>query len=80
LEFENNSNEKLNTIDIENCNTIDWIPLINNAQNLKYFNMRGIDWVLADDSLLARIYDMLHPTNPNALAELAGRVELGSAK
>lgn len=78
LTFE--GNEKLNTLDIENCNTIDWLPIINNAPNLRFFNMKGINWHLSDDSLLARIYEMLHPNDPNALAELSGRIELDSAK
>jgi hypothetical protein len=56
LTFE--SNEKLTTVNIENCNTINWETILNNAPNLERCRMTGINWVLADDTLLARIYNM----------------------
>lgn len=77
LTFE--GNEKLTTVNIENCNTIDWLAIINNAPNLINFRMIGVNWILDDDATLARIYEM---SNYSGLgnSELAGYVELGSVK
>lgn len=77
LTFEGNT--KLSTIHIENCNTIDWLPILNKATNLRNFKMTGVNWVLADDTLLTRIYDMSGETGAGN-AELAGYIELGSVK
>ena len=52
------SYDKLTTLTIENCSTIDIQNIFELAANLNRARITGIDWVLADTSLLERIYGM----------------------
>jgi hypothetical protein len=77
LTFE--GNEKLTTINVENCNTIDLLSIINNAPNLRNFRVTGINWNFENGDLLERIYAMSDYTGLGN-AELSGYVKLGSVK
>jgi hypothetical protein len=78
-EFSLEDTQKLTTLNIENCDTIDWLTIINNAPNLNNFRMTGIRWSLDNDEILSRIYEM---SNYSGLgnSELAGYIELGTVK
>ena len=52
------SYDKLTTLTVENCSTIDLINIFGLASNLNRVRITGVDWVLTDDSLLNRIYTM----------------------
>ena len=52
------SYDKLTTLTVENCSTIDIINILDLATNLNRVRITGIDWVLTDDTLLERIYAM----------------------
>ena len=52
------SYDKLTTLTIENCSTIDVINIFELAPSLNRVRITGIDWVLTDDTLLNRIYAM----------------------
>ena len=48
----------INTVIIENCNTIDIQELFDKAKNINRARIIGVDWTLNDTSLLERIYKM----------------------
>lgn len=50
--------EKLTTLTVENCNTVDLISVLNTATNLNRVRITGVDWTLDDTSLLEKIYEM----------------------
>lgn len=77
LTFE--GNDKLTTINVENCNTIDLLSIVNNAPNLRNFRVTGISWTLDNSDLLERIYAMSDYTGLGN-AELSGYVKLASVK
>ena len=52
------SYDKLTTLTVENCSTIDVINIFELASNLNRVRLTGIDWTLTDDTLLDRIYVM----------------------
>ena len=52
------SYDKLTTLTIENCSTIDVLNIFELASNLNRVRITGVDWVLTDDTLLDRIYGM----------------------
>lgn len=52
------SYDKLTTLTIENCSTIDVINILELAPNINRVRITGIDWTLTDDSILDRIYAM----------------------
>ena len=52
------SYDKLTTLTVENCSTIDVVNIFELAQNLNRVRITDINWVLTDDSLLNRIYSM----------------------
>ena len=52
------SYDKLTTLTIENCSTIDIVNIFELASNLNRVRITGIDWTLTDSSLLDRIYAM----------------------
>lgn len=52
------SYDKLTTLTIENCSTIDILNIFELSPNLNRVRITGIDWILTDDSLLDRIYGM----------------------
>lgn len=49
---------KLTTLTVENCNTVDLLNILNNAPNINRVRIIGVDWSLADTSLLERLYAM----------------------
>ena len=49
---------KLTTLTVENCNTVDLLTMLNQATNVNRVRIIGIDWNLADTSLLERLYEM----------------------
>ena len=49
---------KLTTLTVENCSTVDLLTILNSAPNLNRVRITGIDWTLADTSLLERLYGM----------------------
>lgn len=49
---------KLTTLTVENCNTIDLLTILDNATNINRVRIIGVDWSLADTSLLERLYTM----------------------
>lgn len=52
------SYDKLTTLTVENCSTIDVINVFELSSNLNRVRITGIDWVLTDTSLLERIYGL----------------------
>lgn len=52
------SYDKLTTLTIENCSTIDVVDIFELASNLNRVRITGINWTLTDDTLLDRIYGM----------------------
>lgn len=52
------SYDKLTTLTIENCSTIDVLNIFELSPNLNRVRITGVDWVLTDDTLLDRIYGM----------------------
>ena len=50
--------DDINTVIIENCNTIDIEGLFDKAKNINRARIIGVDWTLSDTSLLERIYKM----------------------
>ena len=73
------SYNKLTTLTVENCSTIDIINIFELASNLNRVRITGVEWILTDDSLLARIYRMagidLNGYNTEK-AVLAGKVHV----
>lgn len=73
------SYDKLTTLTVENCSTIDVINIFELAPNINRVRITGVDWVLTDDTLLDRIYKMsgidLNGYN-TAQSVLAGNVHL----
>ena len=73
------SYDKLTTLTVENCSTIDVINIFELAPNINRVRITGVDWVLTDDALLDRIYKMagidLNGYN-SAQSVLAGKVHL----
>lgn len=49
---------KLTTLTIENCTTIDLLDILNKANKLNRIRITGVDWTMADTSLLERLYGM----------------------
>lgn len=56
LEIEGYDN--ITTLTIENCSSIDALDIINNSPNLNRIRVTGIDWTLADDTLLNTLLGM----------------------
>jgi len=52
------SYDKLTTLLVENCPTVDLLEMINSANNLSRIRLIGIDWTLEDDTLLDRLLTM----------------------
>jgi len=52
------SYDKLTTLTIENCSTIDALNIFELASNLNRVRITGIDWILTDTDILDRIYGM----------------------
>lgn len=50
--------DKLTTLTIENCTTVDVKTMLETAPNVNRVRITGIDWVLTDTSLLEKIYNM----------------------
>lgn len=50
--------DKLATLIVENCNTVDIQNLFDEAPNINRVRITGVDWNLKDTTLLARIYQM----------------------
>ncbi len=50
--------DKLTSITVENCNTIDLINIFENASNINRVRIIGVDWDLDSTDLLERIYKM----------------------
>jgi len=50
--------DKLTTLTVENCNTVDLVAILEAAPNLNRVRIVGIDWVLKDTSLLEQLYKM----------------------
>ena len=50
--------DKLTTLTIENCTTVDVKTMLETAPNVNRVRITGIDWVLTDTTLLEKIYNM----------------------
>lgn len=50
--------DKLTTLTIENCDTIDVKTMLETAPNVNRVRITGIDWILTDTTLLEKIYKM----------------------
>ena len=50
--------DKLTTLTVENCSTVDLLEIVNSAPNLNRIRITDINWVLEDTSLLERLYKM----------------------
>ena len=73
------SYDKLTTLTLENCSTIDILNIFELAQNLNRVRLTGVDWTLTDDSLLKRIYKMAGVDKNDynvAQSVLAGKVHV----
>ncbi len=73
------SYDKLTTLTIENCSTIDVVNIFELASNLNRVRITGIDWTLTDTSLLDRIYEMAGIDNTGyniTQSVLAGKVHV----
>jgi hypothetical protein len=49
---------KLTTLTVENCNTVNLLSILNSAPNINRVRITGVDWNIADTSLLDRLYAM----------------------
>lgn len=73
------SYDKLTTLTIENCTTIDVVNIFELASNLNRVRITGIDWTLTDTTLLDRIYNMAGIDNTGyniTQSVLAGKVHV----
>lgn len=73
------SYDKLTTLTIENCTTIDVINIFGLASNLNRVRITGIDWTLTDTTLLDSIYNMAGIDNTGyniSQSVLAGKVHV----
>lgn len=50
--------DKLTTLTVENCNTVDLVAILDNATNINRARIVGIDWSLGNTSLLERLYEL----------------------
>ena len=50
--------DKLTTLTIENCDTVDVKAMLESAPNVNRVRITDIDWILTDTTLLERIYNM----------------------
>lgn len=50
--------DKLTTLTIENCDTVDVKTMLESAPNVNRVRITGIDWTLEDTTLLESIYEM----------------------
>ena len=50
--------DKLTKLVVEECDTIDLIPMLNNAKNLNRVRIMGVEWTLETADLLNRLYKM----------------------
>ena len=50
--------DRITTMIIENCNTVDSINLLNSAKNVNRIRLLGVDWNLDSLDLLERLYKM----------------------
>ena len=50
--------DKLTSLTVENCDTVDVKTMLETAPNLNRVRITGINWVLTDTTLLERIYNM----------------------
>ena len=50
--------DKLTTLTVENCTTIDLVTILEAASNLNRVRIVGVDWTLEDTDLLERLYKM----------------------
>ena len=50
--------DKLTTLTVENCNTVDLVAILDNATNINRVRIVGIDWSLDNTSLLERLYEL----------------------
>ena len=50
--------DKLTTLTIENCDTVDVKTMLESAPNVNRVRITDIDWILTDTTLLERIYNM----------------------
>ena len=50
--------DAITTVIIENCSTIDTVQILNNSPKINRARITGIDWNLADTTLLDRLYKM----------------------
>lgn len=50
--------DNLTKMVVEECNTIDLIPILNNAKNLNRIRIMGVEWTLETADLLNRLYKM----------------------
>ena len=50
--------DKLTSLTVENCNTVDLMTILDSASNLNRVRIVGIDWNLPNTDLLERIYIM----------------------
>lgn len=49
---------KLTTLTVENCNTVDLLNILENATNVNRVRITGVNWHLDDTTLLERLYEM----------------------
>ena len=57
-DFDVVSFDKLTSLTIENCNTVDVKNILESAPNVNRVRITGIDWTLQDATLLERLYAM----------------------
>lgn len=50
--------DKLTTLTVENCSTVDLLNVLENAPNINRIRLTGVNWNLDDTSLLERLYEM----------------------
>lgn len=50
--------EKLTTLIVENCGTVDLVTILDRATNINRVRIIGINWSLADTTILERLYAM----------------------
>lgn len=73
------SYDKINTLVIENCDTIDVKEIIESSPNVERVRIIGIDWELTNTDLLERIYRMSGKDNNGyniAQSVLSGKVHV----
>ena len=50
--------DRLTTLTVENCNTVDLLTILNSANNINRVRIVGVDWSLENTDILERLYSM----------------------